>query len=110
MTIYGYTKVNSDGIDTLDVRESKTQLFLSEDTRNEVMYQDYSDSFDMMEETSALKLNNQAIMVDYCGAPKMSKQEFMKAAKRPDAETTSVAACIQLEDYHIQFEPFRQEI
>ena len=44
MIIYGYTRVCSES--GINGKESETQLFLTQNERNHIMYEDYSDSFD----------------------------------------------------------------
>lgn len=96
--IYGYVRVCSES--DFNGKESKVQLFEGRRQRDEMMWEDYSDSFD------ALKENDVIGETDYNNNPKKTKEEFMKELLESKDADHDVFGLIQADDFHIQFEPF----
>lgn len=98
MIIYGYTRVCSES--GINGKESETQLFLTQNERNHIMYEDYSDSFDAMESNGDIE------ETDANDNPKQTEDEFMKEIQNSNDANHDVFGLIQASDYHVQFEPF----
>lgn len=108
MKIYGYTRVNSGG--GAFGRESSTHLYKSEKERNEQMYQDYADAFDSLAGNEDFEEDEDGQAVDENGNPCESKEEFMKSLKRSKNVDQDVFGLIQCADFHVEYEPFSQEL
>ena len=104
MQIYGYTRVCSEG--GINGKESETVLFTSKDERNRIMYEDYSDTFDIMVETGDFEKRKGIGFVDDNGNPKQTKKEFMKELQNSEDIDHDVFGLIQASDFHTQYEPF----
>lgn len=105
--IYGYTRVCSEG--GYNGKESNTFVFASKGESNNIMYEDYADTFDEMASNEDFD-EVDGVSVDNNGNSKMTKDEFMKTlsdSKEPDCDVFGV---IQAFDYHVQFEPFSRTI
>lgn len=105
--VYGYTKVNSEG--GAYGRESSTELHLSEEVRNARMYEDYVDTFNYLAENGELDKEGRKY-VDYNGNSRQSQKEFMQELKRSKDMNLDVFGLIQCSDFHVQFEPFCDEL
>lgn len=110
MTIYGYTRVNSQGDRT--GRESEVLLFPDDrKQRDRVMYQDYSDSFDAMAAECGFKINeDDGTPHDENDEPKMTENEFLEALMDSKDQNQDIFGHIQASDYHVQYEPFTQTL
>lgn len=106
MTIYGYTRVCSEG--DRNGRESEVLLFPENKMeRDRVMYQDYSDSFDAMAAEHDFEINeDDNTPHDANDEPKMTENEFLEALMNSKDQNQEIFGYIQASDCHVQYEPF----
>ena len=107
MKVYGYTRVNSGG--GAFGKESFTKLFLSESERNVVMYTDYSDAFDTLAADQSFEKEGRKY-VDENGSPKETQKEFMRKLKESKNVDHDIFGLIQCSDFHVEYEPFSQDL
>ena len=98
--IYGYARVCSES--DMHGRESEVQLFQDRKERDEIMWEDYSESFDAIEAAGSIE------EIDCNENPKMTKEEFMKELSDSKDVNHEVFGLIQASDFHVQFEPFNK--
>lgn len=107
MKVYGFTKVDSEGY--TNGRESWTELFLSEKDRNDVMYENYSDTFDSVAENYGFEKKD-GKLVDANKNPKQTRKQFMDEIKDSRDVDQDIFGYIQTNESHIQYEPFCKEL
>lgn len=100
--VYGYTRICTNP--GPDGRLSVTALFPSMKERNEIMYEDYAETFDVMEAEGAFA--GQDPRTDVRENEKMGKDEFIEQLLDSDDMEHGVFGLIEAYDYYIQFEPF----
>lgn len=92
--IYAYTAINTDPEIPSAAKASRLELFKEKADRDNAAYASYSADFD-----------EYSYLIDKDFTPrKLTKNEFVKAFDEDKA------VCIQLEEHHINYEPFCKNI
>ncbi len=115
MKVYGYVRVNTEGDHQRNGRKAEFLTFESEQLRNDVMYCDYSDSFDSIAvedryDEEKDQFYEHDLRCDYEGEPKLTKEEFMNELQKSEDVNLDVFGHIAVSEGRIQYEPFCIEI